>query len=59
MTHVISFRRPELAHSLARMTVPSQEDPLIHIHRLENLGYKIVDISPPLAPCGPPQRPAL
>ena len=55
--HVISFRRPDQKHVLTKMTIPPQEDPAAYVHRLENLGYKIVDVSPPLPPYGPPENP--
>ena len=49
VTHAISFRRPELRHVLSIMSVPPQADVVAQIHRLQGLGYQIVDVSPPLA----------
>ena len=57
MNPTISFRRPELRHVLSTMSVPADTDVAAQIHRLEGLGYKIVEVSPPLDPCGPPQNP--
>ncbi len=57
MNHTISFRRPEQRHVLSTMSVPPDTDVAAQIRRLEDLGYKIVEISPPLDPCGPPQNP--
>ena len=48
MTHTISFRRPELYYVLSKMTVPPGADVVAHIHRLEDLGYTIVEVAPPL-----------
>lgn len=55
MKHVISFRRPELRHVLATMTVPPEGDVPAQIRHLESLGYTIVAVSPPLEVYGPPQ----
>jgi hypothetical protein len=55
--HVISFRRPGQKYVLTKMTIPPQEDPEAYVHRLENLGYTIVDVLPPLPPYGPPENP--
>jgi hypothetical protein len=55
--HVISFRRPGQIRAVTKMTIPHQENPTSYVRRLENLGYKVVDISPPLAHCGQPQNP--
>jgi hypothetical protein len=57
MNHTISFRRPELNHVLSKMSVPPDTDVAAQIRRLEDLGYKIVDVSPPLEPYGPPRNP--
>ena len=59
MSHTISFRRPELFYVLSKMTVPPGADVVAQIHHLEDLGYKIVEVSPPLGDYGPPQRPLL
>lgn len=59
MTHIISFRRPELFYVLSKMTVPPGADVLVQIHHLEDLGYTIVEVSPPLDGYGPPKRPEL
>ena len=48
VTHTISFRRPELRHVLSAMSVPPGTDVAAQIHRLQGLGYQIVDVSPPL-----------
>jgi hypothetical protein len=39
------------------MTVPPGADVVAQIHHLEDLGYKIVEVSPPLGNYGPPQKP--
>ena len=57
MTHTISFRRPELFYVLSKMTVPPNADVMAQVHHLEELGYTIVDVSPPLNGYGPPQKP--
>lgn len=57
MNHTISFRRPELRHVLSTMTVPSEVDVPAQIRRLENLGYKIIAVAPPLDVYGPPRNP--
>ena len=57
MTHIISFRRPEQPYVLSRMSVPPGSDAEAQVHRLEDLGYKVVDVSPPLSGYGPPQKP--
>ena len=57
MTHTISFRRPELFHVLSKMVVPPGSDVVAQIHHLEDLGYKIIEVSPPLGAYGPPQKP--
>ena len=59
MTHTISFRRPELPHVLSRMSVPPASNVALHVRRLEGLGYKIIQVSPPLTGFGPPQNPEL
>lgn len=59
MTHTISFRRPELHHVLAKMSVPPSEDVAAQVRRLEDLGYKVEDVSPPLTGYGPPQNPRI
>jgi hypothetical protein len=56
VTHTISFRRPELFYVLSKMVVPPGADVVAQIHHLEDLGYKIVEVSPPLGDYGPPQR---
>ncbi len=48
VAHTISFRRPELRHVLSIMSVPPQADVAVQIHRLQSLGYQIVDVSPQL-----------
>jgi hypothetical protein len=58
MIHTIRFRRPELPYVLSTMSVPPGADTEGHVRRLEDLGYKIIDVSPPLGGYGPPQRPA-
>ena len=58
MEHVISFRRPGQTRSFTKLTIPPLEDPAAYARRLENLGYTIIDITPPLSAYGPPQRPA-
>lgn len=55
MPHTISFRRPGQVRTFTKMTIPQQEDPLAYIRRLENLGYSIVDISPPISQFIPAQ----
>lgn len=57
MNHTISFRRPELRYVLSTMSVPSETDVAAQIRRLEDLGYDIVEVSPPLERYGPPQNP--
>ncbi|GAA0541280.1 hypothetical protein FHS83_000118 [Rhizomicrobium palustre] len=57
MSYTITFRRPELWHVLTTMTVPSQADTLAQIHRLEDLGYKIITVIPPLDVHRSPQDP--
>lgn len=57
VTHTISFRRPELFHVLSKMVVPPGSDVVAQVHHLEDLGYKIIEISPPLGDYGPPQKP--
>jgi len=39
------------------MSVPPGADVAEHVRRLKDLGYKIVDVSPPLDGYGPPQNP--
>jgi isopropylmalate/homocitrate/citramalate synthase len=39
------------------MSVPPSEDVRTHIRHLEDLGYKIIEVSPPLSSYGPPQNP--
>lgn len=48
MNYIISFRRPELRHVLSKMVVPPEADVAVHIRRLQDLGYQIVEVSPPL-----------
>ena len=57
VTHTISFRRPELRHVLSKMSVPPGEDVAAQVRRLEDLGYRVEDVSPPLTGYGPPQNP--
>lgn len=57
MNHTISFRRPELRHVLSKMSVPPAADVAEHVRHLESLGYKIIDVSPPLERYGPPNDP--
>ena len=57
MNHVISFRRPEHLHTVTKLSVPLGEDVTAYVSRLRNLGYKIVEVSPPLDFQGPPQNP--
>ncbi len=57
MSHTISFRRPEHFYVLCKMVVPPEGNVRAQIHRLEDLGYKIVEVSPPLGVCAPPQDP--
>jgi hypothetical protein len=59
VNHTISFRRPELSYVLSKMSVPSEGDVAMHVRRLEDLGYKIINVSPPLESYGPPQNPKL
>jgi hypothetical protein len=58
VTHTISFRRPELPYVLSRMSVPPEADVAEHVRRLKDLGYTIVEGSPPLGGYGPPQNPS-
>ncbi len=59
VNHIISFRRPELRYVLSKMSVPPEADAAMQVRRLEDLGYTIVDVSPPLECYGPPQNPQL
>jgi len=59
VTHTISFRRPELRHVLSKMSVPPGEDVAAQIRHLEDLGYKVENVSPPLTGYGPPQNPRI
>lgn len=59
MTHTISFRRPELPYVLSTMSVPPDADVALQVRHLEKLGYKIIEVSPPLIGYGPPQNPHL
>jgi len=59
MSHMISFRRPEHQNTLCKLFVPLGEDVASYVRRLQNLGYKIVDVSPPINRQGPPQNPHL
>jgi hypothetical protein len=59
VTHTISFRRPELRHVLSKMSVPPGEDVVAQIRHLEDLGYKVENVSPPLTGYGPPQNPRI
>jgi hypothetical protein len=53
VTHTISFRRPELRYVLSKMSVPPEADVVAQIQRLQDLGYQIVDVTPPLDGYGP------
>jgi hypothetical protein len=53
VSHTISFRRPELRHVLSTIFVPSGTDVEVQIRRLQDLGYQIVDVAPPLDGYGP------
>lgn len=55
MTHTITFRRPELPYVLSTMFVPAGADAEMQVRHLEDLGYKIITVSPPLDICGPSQ----
>ena len=48
MAHTISYRRPETPYSLSKMGVPTGVDVEAQIVRLKSLGYKIVEVSPPI-----------
>jgi len=39
------------------MSVPPEADVAEHVRRLKDLGYTIVDVTPPLGGYGPPQAP--
>jgi hypothetical protein len=53
VSHTISFRRPELRHVLSTIFVPPGADVEAQIRRLQDLGYQIVDVAPPLDGYGP------
>lgn len=55
MNHVISFRRPGQTHVLTKLTVPPEEDATAYVRRLEDLGYKVVEVSPSVCHETPPQ----
>jgi hypothetical protein len=48
VAHTISFRRPELRHVLSTMFVPPEADVMAQIRHLQDLGYQIIDVTPPL-----------
>lgn len=50
MDHVISFRRPEHQNTLSKLCVPHGQNVAGYVRRLRDLGYKIVDVTPPLDP---------
>lgn len=56
MTHIISFRRPELRYVLSKMSVPPEADVAAQVHHLQELGYQIVDVTPPLEDHGPDDK---
>ena len=56
MNSTISFRRPEQLHVLSKLSVPPEADLASYVRRLQDLGYKIVDVSPPLEHWGPPMK---
>jgi hypothetical protein len=53
VNHTISFRRPDLRYVLSTIFVPSGTDVTVQIRRLQDLGYQIVDVMPPLEGYGP------
>lgn len=55
MYSTISFRRPEQLHVLSKLSVPPEADLASYVRRLQDLGYKIVEVVPPLEQWGPPQ----
>jgi len=55
MNSTISFRRPEQLHVLSKLSVPPEADLASYVRRLQGLGYRIVEILPPLEICGSPQ----
>jgi len=59
MSRIISFLRPEHQNTVCKLSVPPGEDIAAHVRRLENLGYQIIDVSPPIDWQGPPQNPRL
>ena len=59
MNHVISFHRPEHLNTLSKLSVPPGEDVAAYVNRLQNLGYKIVEVSPTLDRQGPPRSPQM
>jgi hypothetical protein len=46
--YAIRYRRPETPGSLAGMTVPNGDEAALQVKRLLALGYKVVDVVPPL-----------
>lgn len=56
MNSTITFYHPGPRHVVSKISVPPNTDVVSHIRRLEYLGYKIVDVSPPLEHYGPPQN---
>lgn len=57
MKHVISFRRPEHPNTVTRLSVPPDQSAAAYVRRLGELGYKIVDVVPPLEEPNPAQTP--
>lgn len=57
MHSTISFRRPQQNHVLSKLSVPPEADLASYVRRLQDLGYKIVEVFPPLEQSGPPQKP--
>lgn len=48
MGHAVRYTRPETRSTVTRIFVPTDEETLKQIRRLERLGYTIIDIVPPL-----------
>lgn len=48
LTHTIRFRRPETPYSVSKMTAPNEREAMTQMHRLEALGYSIIDVIPPI-----------
>ena len=47
--HKIRYRRPETPWSLSQMTTPDAKEAAIQVDRLVALGYRVADVTPPLA----------